>query len=50
VMDERHLGSYQPTILDSAKSKEDKQYVDIQWALFFYEFDVPFNTTTTRQF
>jgi hypothetical protein len=37
VVDERLSGSYQPTILASAKSKEDKHYVDMQWALFFYE-------------
>jgi hypothetical protein len=29
VVDERLSGSYQPTILASAKSKEDKHYVDM---------------------
>jgi hypothetical protein len=46
VVDE-FLGSYQPTILASAKGKED---VDMQWALFFYECGVPFNATAARQF
>ena len=47
VVDERLSGSYQPTILASAKGKED---VDMQWALFFYECGVPFNATAARQF
>jgi hypothetical protein len=50
VVDERLSGSYQPTILASAKSKEDKHYVDMQWALFFYECGVPFNVAAARQF
>lgn len=50
VVDERLSGSYQPTILASAKSKEDKHYVDMQWALFFYECGVPFNAAAARQF
>jgi hypothetical protein len=50
VVDERLPGSYQPTILASAKSNEDKHYVDMQWALFFYECGVPFNAAAPRQF
>jgi hypothetical protein len=50
VVDERLSGSYQPTILASAKTKEDKYYVDMQWALFFYECGVPFNATAAKQF
>jgi hypothetical protein len=32
------------------KSKEEKNYVDMQWALWFYECGVPFNTAAARQF
>jgi hypothetical protein len=32
------------------KSKEEKNYVDMQWALWFYERGVSFNATTARQF
>jgi hypothetical protein len=32
------------------KSKEEKDYVDMQWALWFYECGAPFNAATTRQF
>ena len=34
----------------AAKNKEEKLYVDMQWALFFYECGVPFNAATARQF
>ena len=50
VVDERLLGSYQPTINAAAKSREEKHYVDMQWGLFFYECGVPFNAAAARQF
>ncbi|KAF0924507.1 hypothetical protein E2562_010154 [Oryza meyeriana var. granulata] len=50
MIDERLSGSYQPTINAAAKSKEEKHYVDMQWALFFYECGVPFNAAAARQF
>ena len=37
IVDERLSGSYQPTIVSSTKTKEEKHYVDTQWSLFFYE-------------
>lgn len=42
--------SYQPTMNAAAKSKEDKLYVDMQWALFFYECGISFNAAAARQF
>ena len=50
MVDERLAGSYQPTIQSKVKSKEEKDYVDMQWALFFYECGVPFNAAAARQF
>ena len=49
VVDERLLGSYQPTINAAAKSREEKHYVDMQWALWFYECGIPFNSAAARQ-
>jgi hypothetical protein len=40
----------QPTIAAKMKSKEEKNYVDMQWALWFYECGVPFNAAASRQF
>ena len=50
IVDERLSGSYQPTIVSSTKTKEEKHYVDTQWALFFYECGIPFNAAVARQF
>ena len=50
MVDERLAGSYQPTIQSKVKSKEEKDYVDMLWALFFYECGVPFNAAAARQF
>ena len=51
MVDERLSGCYQPTIVSSAKSKEKKQYVDMQWPLLFHECGgVPFNAAAARQF
>ena len=50
VVDERRKGCSQPTIPAKMKSKEEKAYVDMQWALWFYECGVPFNTAASRQF
>jgi hypothetical protein len=37
VVDERRKGCSQPTIPTKMKSKEEKDYVDMQWTLWFYE-------------
>jgi hypothetical protein len=50
IVDERHKGCSQSTIAAKMKSKEQKNYVDMQWALWFYECGVPFNTAAARQF
>jgi hypothetical protein len=50
VIDESHKGCSQPTIASKMKSKEEKNYVDMQWALWFYECGVPFNAAATIQF
>ena len=50
MVDERLAESYQPTIVSITKSKEEKEYVDMQWALFFYECGIPFNAAASRQF
>jgi hypothetical protein len=50
VVDERRKGCSQPTIPSKMKSKEEKNYVDMQWALWFYECSVPFNAAAARQF
>ncbi|XP_066332307.1 uncharacterized protein [Miscanthus floridulus] len=50
IVDERLSRSYKPTIVSSTKIKEEKHYVDTQWALFFYECGIPFNAAAARQF
>ena len=50
VVDERRKGISQPTIQTKMKSKEEKHYVDMQWALWFYECGIPFNAAAARQF
>uniref|UniRef100_J3MSA6 DUF659 domain-containing protein n=1 Tax=Oryza brachyantha TaxID=4533 RepID=J3MSA6_ORYBR len=50
IMDERRSGRFQSTMERSTKSKEDKHYVDMQWALWFYECGMPFNVVASRQF
>jgi hypothetical protein len=50
VVDERNSKSHQPTVEASTKTKEQKDYVDMQWALWFYECGIPFNTAAARQF
>jgi len=50
VVDERRKGISQPTIPAKMKSKEEKHYVDMQWALWFYECGIPFNAAAARQF
>ena len=50
VVDERRKGISKPTISAKMKTKEEKHYVDMQWALWFYEFGVPFNAAAARQF
>ena len=37
VVDERRKGISEPTIPAKMKTKEEKHYVDMQWALWFYE-------------
>jgi len=50
VVDERRKGISEPTIPAKMKTKEEKHYVDMQWALWFYECGVPFNAAAARQF
>ena len=50
IVDERRKGSYQPPIQSSTKTKEQHHYVDMQWALWFYECGIPFNAAASRQF
>ncbi|CAN6248725.1 unnamed protein product [Urochloa humidicola] len=49
VVDQRIKG-YQPRIPAKIKSKEEKHYVDMQWALWFYECGISFNSAAARQF
>jgi hypothetical protein len=50
LVDERRKGCSQPTIIAKTRTKEEKNYVDQQWALWFYECGVPFNAAVARQF
>ncbi|CAD6202927.1 unnamed protein product [Miscanthus lutarioriparius] len=50
LVDERRKGCSQPTIPAKIRTKEEKHYVDQQWALWFYECGVPFNAAAARQF
>ena len=50
IVDERRSGSYQPSIEATTKSKADREYVNKQWAMWFYECGVPFNAINARQF
>ncbi|CAD6261373.1 unnamed protein product [Miscanthus lutarioriparius] len=50
IVDQRRAKDFQPTIESSTKTKEEKQYVDLQWALWFMECGVSFNATNSRQF
>ncbi|KAJ1256832.1 hypothetical protein BS78_K290800 [Paspalum vaginatum] len=50
VVDERRKGCSQPTIPARMKSKEEKDHVDMQWALWFYECGIRFNAAAARQF
>jgi hypothetical protein len=43
IVDQRRAKNFQPTIESSTKTKEEKRYVDLQWALWFMECGVPFN-------
>jgi hypothetical protein len=42
-------GRLKNTIEASCKTKEEKHYVDMQCALWFYEAGIPFNVATSRQ-
>jgi hypothetical protein len=52
VVDERlSSGSHQQTTMEACtKSKADRDYVNKQWAMWFYECGVPFNAINSRQF
>jgi hypothetical protein len=50
VDDRRGLGSHQTTIEGAIKSKSDRNYVNKQWTLWFYECGIPFNAINSRQF
>jgi hypothetical protein len=48
--DRRRSGPHQSTIEATTKSNEAKNYVNKQWALWFYECGIPFNAINSRQF
>jgi hypothetical protein len=50
VVDERRSGCSQSTMESSTKTVEERHYVSMQWALFFYECGIPFNVASSRQF
>ncbi|GJN11859.1 hypothetical protein PR202_ga30091 [Eleusine coracana subsp. coracana] len=50
IVDERRSKSSQPTIVANTKTKEQKEYVDMQWALWFYECGIAFKAAAARQF
>jgi hypothetical protein len=50
VDDRRASGSHQTTIEVTTKSKADRNYVNKQWTLWFYENGIPFNAVNSRQF
>ena len=52
MVEERRKGCSQPTIPAKMKTLEEKLYVDMQGALWFYECGVPFNAAlaAARQF
>ena len=50
MVDERRKGCSQPKVSAKMKTPEEKLYVDMQWALWFYEYGVPFNAAAARQF
>ncbi|KAM0893956.1 hypothetical protein ACQ4PT_024842 [Festuca glaucescens] len=50
VVDERRFGHSQSTMESSTKTPEERHYVCMQWALFFYECGLPFNVASSRQF
>ena len=50
IVDQRRAKNFQPTIESSTNTKEEKQYVDLQWALWFMECGVSFNAANSRQF
>jgi len=50
VVDERRSRSSQRTMEASTKTPEERHYVSMQWALFFYECGIPFNVASSRQF
>ena len=50
IVDERRSGRFQKTIQNCMRTDEERHYVDVQWALFFYECGVPFHAAAARQF
>jgi hypothetical protein len=51
VVEERHArGKHQTTMEGSKRSKEDKHFIDMQWAMWFIEAGIPFNAASSRQF
>ncbi|KAM0900778.1 hypothetical protein ACQ4PT_020417 [Festuca glaucescens] len=50
IVDERRSGCSQSTMKSSTKTEAEVHYVDMQWALFFYECGIPFNVASSRQF
>jgi hypothetical protein len=50
VDDRRSSGSHQSTIEARMKLKADRDYVNEQWALWFYECGIPFNAISSQKF
>ncbi|XP_031116598.1 uncharacterized protein LOC116020254 [Ipomoea triloba] len=50
IVDERHSKSYQKTLEECTKSKEEKDRVAMHVAYYFYDCGIPFNTITARSF
>jgi hypothetical protein len=50
IVDERCSGRSQSTMESSTKTEAELHYVDMQWALFFYECGILFNVASSRQF
>nr|XP_045083750.1 uncharacterized protein LOC109738638 [Aegilops tauschii subsp. strangulata] len=50
LVDEKRSGCSQSNMESSTKTPGERHYVNMQWALFFYECGIPFNAASSRQF
>ncbi|KAM0850862.1 hypothetical protein ACQ4PT_052797 [Festuca glaucescens] len=50
IVDEIRSRCSQSTMESSTKTEEELHYVNMQWALFFYECCIPFNVASSRKF